>query len=70
MCVFTRRRKESGDEVRANMAQTGATDTHQCFTLLHILLPEQKLAIEIGKVYRIQIQQGDVSKAREHNVLH
>lgn len=43
--------------------------TYQCLTLLDILFPEQKLAIEVGQVDGIQIQKGDVPETGEDDVF-
>ena len=37
---------------------------YQCFALLHILLLEQKLTIEVGNVDSVQIQQRNLAKTR------
>lgn len=34
--------------------------THQGFALFYILFPEQKLAIQVGEVYSVEIKQSDM----------
>ena len=43
--------------------------TYQGFTLLHVLLSEQKLTIQIGKVDGVEIEQGNVTESGKHDVL-
>ena len=43
--------------------------TDHGFALPDILLPEEKLSIEVGEVYGIQVQEGDVAKASQNDVF-
>ena len=43
---------------------------YHSFGLLDILLPEQKLSIQIRQVNSIQIQKSYVAKASQNNILH
>jgi hypothetical protein len=43
--------------------------THQGFTLLHVLLSEQKLTVQIGKVDGVEIEQGNVTESGKYGVL-
>jgi hypothetical protein len=42
---------------------------YQGFTLLHVLLSEQKLTIQVGKVDGVEIQQGDMPESGKYDVL-
>jgi len=52
----------------ANEGALGET-TYQSFTLLHVLLSEQKLAIQVRKVDGVEIEQGNVTESGKHGVL-
>jgi hypothetical protein len=43
--------------------------SYHCFALFYILLLEQELTIQVGKVNRVQVKYGYLSKAGQDNVL-
>ena len=47
---------------------TGGT-INQSFTLLHVLLSEQKSLIQVGKVDGVEIEQGNVTESGKYDVL-
>jgi hypothetical protein len=47
----------------------GFQTTHQRLRLLDMLVAEQKLAIQITQIDRVQVDNMDFAKAREHQVL-
>lgn len=44
--------------------------THNCFTLLNILLSEQKLTVEVGEIDGIKVKKGDMAKSDQDDVLY
>jgi hypothetical protein len=42
---------------------------YQGLALLHVLLPEQKLTIQVGEVDCVEIEKGYVTESRKHDVL-
>ena len=49
---------------------SGRSATCQCFALLYVLLPEEKLAVEIREVDGVEIEESDIAETSEHNVLY
>ena len=45
-------------------------DPYHCFALLDVLFSEQKLTIEIGEVYSVEVEKCDVTEASENDILH
>ena len=56
--------------LNCKMDQGWGPQTYQSFTLLHILLFEQELPIEVWDVDGVQIEEGDFAKARQYDVFH
>jgi hypothetical protein len=54
---------------RTTRAWSSEGATHQGFTLLHVLLSEQKLTVQIGKVDGVEIEQGNVTESGKYDVL-
>jgi hypothetical protein len=46
-----------------------AGGAYQSFALLHVLLSEQKLTIQVGKVDGVEIKQGDMPESGKYDVL-
>ena len=44
--------------------------THQSLALLDVLFLEKELAVEIGEVYRVEVEESDVAKSCEDDVFH
>ena len=44
--------------------------THHSLALLNVLFPKEELAVEIGEVYRVEVEESDVAKACEDDVFH
>lgn len=45
-------------------------ETHQSLALLNVFFPKQELAVEIGEVYCVEVEECDVAKARQDDVFH
>lgn len=42
---------------------------YQCLGLLDVLLAEQKLPVQVAQINRVKVNDVDLAKAGEHNVL-
>lgn len=49
--------------------RTAGIGAHHGLALLDVLLPEEKLSIQVGEVYGIEVEERDVAKAGQDDVL-
>ena len=48
----------------------GRGGTHEGLALLYVFFLEEELAVEVGEVDGVEVEQGDVAEAGEHDVFH
>lgn len=66
--TYTGNRVNRGERGRAGQGR-GEKQTHQCFGFLDVLEAEEELAVQVGEIDGVQVDDVDVAEAGEEEVL-